>query len=131
MIKITTDELIANGYEIQNAKITCADLSMADHGFMVLQLVLDGKSWGTIFGGYTLGKGYLGADEFEGSAKGMESIMQIMNVVGVSKFNDLNDKYVRVATKGWGSIVHIIGNILDDNLWFDYDEFFKEGESND
>lgn len=36
--------------------------------------------------------------------------------------------YCRVATKGWGSTVKIIGNIIN-NLWFDYDSFFKDKES--
>ena len=36
-------------------------------------------------------------------------------------------KYVRVATKGWGSTVKIIGNILEDK-WFDYESFFDDKE---
>lgn len=121
------DELISKGYEIRNAKITHVDLSMEEHGVMVLSLVLDGGGWGCNYGGYVIGKGYVGADYFEGSAKGMESIMQIMDVVGVGRFNDMKGKYVRCAIKGWGESVKIIGNIIK-NKWFDIESFFAESE---
>lgn len=115
------------GYEIQNARITSADLDMRDHGCMTLGIGLKGDGWGVTYGGYCLGHGYLGAKEFDGSAKGMESIMRIMDVVGVERFSDLKGMYVRVATKGWGSTVKIIGNVIKDQ-WFDIEEFFKDGE---
>lgn len=117
--------LTETGYEIENAKITSANLSMADHGILTLRLVLEGAGWGCVYGGYVLGKGYLGADEFEGSAKGMESIMRIMDVVGVEEFNDLKGKIIRVAVKGWGDSVKIIGNVISDK-WFDIESFFKD-----
>lgn len=117
--------LTETGYEIENAKITSANLSMADHGVITLSLILEGAGWGCVYGGYVLGKGYLGADEFEGSAKGMESIMRIMDVVGVEKFNDLKGKIIRVAIKGWGDSVKIIGNVISDK-WFDIESFFKD-----
>ena len=123
-----------NGYEIENARITDVDLSMADHGVLTLELALQGSGWACVYGGYVIGQGYLNAEEFRGSAVGMESIMRIMDVVGVESFNDMKDKIVRVATKGWGSSVRIIGNVMSDK-WFDIDSFFKdeketEGESN-
>lgn len=38
--------------------------------------------------------------------------------------------FVRVASKGRGSTIKIIGNIIDD-IWFDYEEFFRdENQSN-
>ena len=115
------------GYKIENAKITNVDLSMADHGVVTLRLVLEGAGWGCVYGGYVLGKGYLGAETFEGSEKGMESIMRIMDVVGVEQFNDMVGKIVRVATAGWGDSIKIIGNVIADK-WFDIDSFFKDKE---
>lgn len=128
MKKYTQDELIEAGYKIENALITNADLSMADHGCLTLAITLDGGGWGVVYGGYCLGHGYLGADDFDGSASGLESIMRIMDVVGVERFQDLKGKYVRVATKGLGSSVKIIGNILK-NQWFDAETFFADKES--
>lgn len=128
MKKYTQDELTDLGYRIENALITNADLSMADHGCLTLSITLDGGGWGVVYGGYCLGHGYLGADNFDGSASGLESIMRIMDVVGVERFQDLKGKYVRVATKGWGSSVKIIGNILR-GKWFDAETFFADKEN--
>lgn len=116
-----------DGYDINNAEIKDVDLSMADHGVLTFRMALNGDGWGVVYGGYVLGHGYLGAKEFDGSAKGLESIMRIMDVVGVERFNDMQGKYIRVATKGWGSSVKIIGNLIKDK-WFDIDDFFKEGK---
>ena len=129
MIKWTEDLLKEKGYEIQNARITDVDLSMADHGCLTLKLVLNGGGWGCVYGGYVLGHGYVGADDdfFEGTAKGMESIMRIMDVVGSDDFNDMRNRIIRVATKGWGCSVKIIGNVLSDH-WFDIESFFKENK---
>lgn len=112
-------------YKIENAKITFVDLSMADLGCLTLRLCLEGEGWGCIYGGYSLGSGYVGADEFEGSAAGMESIMRIMDTVGCDTFNEMKGKYVRAAVKGWGDRVQIIGHITKDK-WFDQESFFKE-----
>lgn len=120
------EQLIADGYKIENARITGVDLSMEDHGCFTLNMWLDGGGWGCVYGGYCIGHGYLGAKKFDSSAKGNEYIMRIMDTVGVSKFSDLEGKYVRVATKGLGSTVKIIGNIIKDQ-WFDPEQFFKEG----
>lgn len=122
---MNAEKLIAEGYKIENAIIKSADLSMEDHGCFTLYMELDGAGWGCAYGGFCIGKGYVGAKEFEGTAKGNEYIMRIMDTVGVSRFSDLTGKYLRVVTKGWGSCVKIIGNIIKDQ-WFDPEEFFHE-----
>jgi len=111
--------------EIENAKITYVDLSMSDHGCLVLKLELKGNGWGCCYGNRCLGHGCLGADEFEGFAKGTEEIMRIMDVVGVERFNDMKDKYVRVELNGLGEVITKIGNIIEDK-WFDYKEFYND-----
>lgn len=117
-MKWTEDKLrTIGGYEIKNAEIKDVDLSMADHGCLTLSLVLDD-------GGYVLGNGYVGAKDFKVSAAGMESIMRIMDVVGCDSFNDMEGKVVRIATKGWGDSVKIIGNAIEDK-WFDIKSFFE------
>lgn len=131
MKKYTAEILEKAGYEIKNAKITSVSLNMENHGCLTLDILLEGNGWGVCFGGYCLGKGYVGADEdfFKGSDSGMEAIMRIMDVVGVSDLQRMKGEYVRVATSGLGSCVKIIGNIIKDK-WFDYESFFddKEGE---
>jgi hypothetical protein len=131
MKNYTYDKLTEAGYTIENALIEKVDLSMADHGFLTLAMTLRGGGWGVVYGGYCLGKGYLGADDdfFDGSAAGMEYLMRIMDTVGVERFQDLKGKYVRVATKSWGNQVKIIGNIIKDK-WFDAETFFVDKKEN-
>lgn len=131
MKNYTYDQLTKYGYKIENALITKVDLSMADHGCFTLAMTLDGGGWGAVYGGYCLGKGYLGADDdfFNGSVAGMEYLMRIMDTVGVERFQDLKGKYVRVATKGCSGPIKIIGNILKDQ-WFDAETFFVDKREN-
>lgn len=127
MKKFTEEELKDLGYELLNAEATNVSLNMKDHGCLTLSITLKGSGWGVVYGGYCLGKGYLGADDdfFKGFAKGMEAIMRIMDVVGVEALEDIKGKYVRIANKGLGSSVKIIGNIISDK-WFDYESFFED-----
>ena len=128
MKKWTEKELIESGYTIQNAKITNADLSTESYCCCDFPIALDGDGWGVVYGGYVLGKGgtsYKNIEDIEGSEMGMKAVLTIMHVVGVDSLNDMTCKYVRVATKGWGDTVKIIGNIIEDE-WFDYGTFFKE-----
>lgn len=111
--------------ETWNAKITNVSLNMKNHAYLTLDLVLEGNGKGVVFGGRCLGHGYLGADEFEGYARGLEYIMRIMDVVGVEALEDLTGKYVRVVNCGWGESVTEIGNIIKDK-WFNIEEFFGD-----
>ena len=121
----TTAQLIEAGYKIENCKISFVDLSMADHGCITLSIGLEGAGWSVVYGGRCLGYGYLGAENFDSSPNAMEYIMRIMDVVGCERFNSMGGKYIRVATKGWGSKVDIIGNVIEDK-WFDQSSFFTD-----
>lgn len=130
MKKWTERELIEAGYTIKNAKITKVDLSTENYYCCAdLPITLDGDGWGVVYGGYVLGKGGTAykIDEIEGSEQGIKAILTIMYVVGVDSLNAMKGKYVRVATKGWGDSVKIIGNIIKDE-WFDYGTFFEKKE---
>lgn len=110
---------------IENARITKVSLSIDDHGCLTFWITLEGGGWGVNVGGYCIGHGYLGADEFYAeNGSGLVAMMRIMDVVGVSRWEDLEGKYVRVKNASWGSIITTIGNIIKDK-WFDIDEFFK------
>lgn len=132
MKKWTKELLEESGYEIENAQIESVRLTMADHGVLISDSVLNARGWGACHGGDVLGKGHLGSKDFEGYGSGIEAIMRIMDTVGVEEYGQMKGKYVRVATKGFGSSVRIIGNILDDK-WFDYESFFadKKDEENE
>ena len=125
MIKYDKSMLENGGYDIINCKIKNVNLSMKDHGSFTFLLMLEGDGIVVGYGGYCIGKGYLGAPDnyFKGSSKGLELIMRIMDVVGVEEFSELVNKNVRIATKGLGSPVKIIGNIIKDK-WFDIESFY-------
>lgn len=116
------NEGMQNG-EIVNALIENVSLSMADHGVLYYYLTLKMNGCGCSYGGRIIGKGYLGAKEFQGYEKGTEALMRIMDVVGVEKWEDMKGRYVRVELPGWGGIVDRIGNIIEDK-WFSQEEFF-------
>ena len=54
MRKYDYDQLIKEGYKIENAVIKDVDLSMADHGCLTLAMTLDGGGWSVVYGGYRL-----------------------------------------------------------------------------
>lgn len=124
----TQKQLEKEGYKIINMVIEKADISMENYGVAVLQMGLKGSGYGCTYGGYVLGIGYLGAKYFDGSNAGMESILRIMDVVGVESFADIKGKYIRAATTGCGKSVKIIGNILEDR-WFDIKSFYDDKNS--
>ena len=109
--------------EIVNAQITNVSLTMEDHGCLCYYLTLEMKGCGCVYGGIVIGKGYLGAKDFKGSEKGTEALMRIMDVVGVHKWEDMKNKYIRVELRGRGDTVDKIGNIIEDK-WFSQKEFF-------
>jgi len=112
--------------EIENAKITGVSITMSDHGCLTFDLTLEGRGWGVNYGGYCIGHGYLGADEFSAeNGGGLVAMMRIMDTIGVEKWEDLVGKYCRVQMEGWGEKITTIGNIMSDK-WFNIDSFFKE-----
>lgn len=128
MHQYTEKELISQGYKIENARITNISLSMADHGCLTSGIWLEGAGGVCCYGGYGLGHGYLGAKKFDGSPKGIVSLMRIMDTVtrlALKKWEDLKGKFIRTAAKNRNDTIKIIGNIIKDK-WFDYESFFKE-----
>ncbi len=115
--------------KIERMKITSVDLSTKDYGHLVMRMWLENEGKIVLFGNAFLGKGYLGADLFEGSSLGIEYIMRVMDVVGVSSFNDMVGKYIRVEAS-WGKTVDKIGNATKDK-WFSQKEFFSKASNND
>lgn len=115
--------------EILNAQIINVSITMADHGCLTFYITIQGGALGCSIGGYCIGHGYLGADTFEVKhGDGLEAMMRIMDVVGVSRWEDLKGKYIRFEYNGLGSTVKKIGNIIEDK-WFDIDKFFKEKQN--
>lgn len=134
MKKWTEEMLRGEGYRVWNAVIKNVDLVFDEYGYIHSKLLLDGHGlcvdYGAshILGIKTENNTEYGKDnKFSCTSAGMEAIMRILDTIGEDNYCNLKGKYVRVATKGWGGVVNIIGNILDDK-WFDYGSFFDDKE---
>lgn len=113
-----------NNITYENAQVTNVSLGIDDHCCLTFSIVLKGSGWGAIFGGYNLA--FFNGTTFRGSEsseKGLEAITRIMDVIGVSKWEDIKNHYVRVKQED--KLVVGIGNIIKDK-WFEPREFFKE-----
>jgi len=114
--------------EIVNAKINWTMLGLEDHEIMTFIVDLDFGGSGQGFGGYALDDYDKKKDKRIGSAYGMESIMRLLDVVGVSKWEELKGKNVRVKREGgWNGRLAAIGNILEDK-WLNMKELYDEME---
>lgn len=114
--------------EIKNAKIRSTMLGREDHGIMTFMVFVEFEHVACGVGGYALDR--YSADDHETrvfTARGLEAISEILDVVGVRKWEDLPGKYIRFKDNGWGSTIDEIGNIMEDK-WFNLREFFSKGE---
>ncbi|MBO5384532.1 MAG: hypothetical protein J6A30_09555 [Ruminococcus sp.] len=111
--------------EICNVKITGTSITMSDRGCLTFYVTVEGASMGCNLGGYCIGHGYLGSEEFRAEkGSGLVAMMNIMNVVGVERWEDLKGKYCRIASNGYGQTVDEIGNLIEDK-WFNLRKFFE------
>lgn len=94
-----------------NAIIDGTHLGYEDHGILTCFLYLKQDSGHQGFGGYRLD-----SPKDNNSELGTFWIKRILATVGVSKWEDLKGKYIRVEGTDLGQI-HGIGHITD-NKWF-------------
>lgn len=114
--------------EILNAKILNVSLGYEDHGILTFSLRLDISGGGCLsFGGYALDNYDKEKKGRIPTADGFECLTEIMNTVGVRKWEDLKGKYIKVVSRGFGKSITTIGNIMEDK-WFNIKKFFEERE---
>lgn len=106
--------------ETKNAKITSTSLGYCDNSIMTFYLELDYGGLCQCAGGYAL-------DEFrdietrrKGTAYGADIIIEILNVIGVRKWENIPGSVIRV--KSDHSRVYAIGHYLEDK-WLNFEEF--------
>ena len=110
--------------EIKNAKIISTMLGVEDHGIFSFWLILNyGTFSGQGFGGYCLDNYDKEKKIRVGTAFGCQVIMRILKVVGVEKWEDLVNKYVRIKSNQ--SEILEIGNIIE-NKWLNLKNLAKE-----
>lgn len=110
--------------ERANAQIERTMLGFEDHGILtfVLHCVWDGAGCG--FGGYALDgvpKERTAGSGRTGHAFGSAAIRAVLETVGVSSWEELKGKYVRIESEGLGGRIKRIGHITK-NIWLSLDD---------
>lgn len=111
---------------IKNAQIEYTKLGREDHGIMTFIIGIKFDSCCHV------GIGLYALDGYDKetktrvfTAKSMEAVSKVLEVVGVDYWEDLPGKYIRIKDRGWGKTVDEIGNLMEDK-WFNLREFFAE-----
>lgn len=103
---------IQNGYEIKNALIENADITIEEYPTVNIQLKL--PCGGVVFGGYSFAHVTKGDFKLEGWEKGMTAIFRIMEVAGVYHWNKLKGSPVRAILKD--NRIYAIAHFLEDKV---------------
>lgn len=109
--------------QIQNAVIESATITTGERGFLDAWLQLDYGGSGQGFGGYVL---YLPKSFSHHKLESVAGhfIYRVMEIAGVTKWEDLKGKTIRV--RGTYSGIQAIGHIVKDD-WFCPSEDFEKG----
>jgi hypothetical protein len=109
-----------------NAVIQKATITNDDHGMLTVWVMLDYGGSGQGFGGYTL---HLPKTSRHYSMEGPAGhfIWRVMEVAGVSQWDQLNGKCIRVrrTRDGLGGDIEAIGHIVKDDWFCPKDDFAK------
>lgn len=111
---------------IVNAIIKDISIGYEDHGILTFHLGLNlPDNTYTTFGGWSL-------DKYDSTTKkrvcenySMQLIAEIMKTVGVTRWEDLKEQYIRVDFgEYYGTSIKKIGHIMEDK-WFSVSEFIE------
>lgn len=118
--------------DIQNAIIESTTLGFEDHGILTCFLSLKLHVGSQGFGGYGLDQWVKEEDRRKDvTGAGMEFVRQILVTVGVTNWEDLKGKHIRIIKDGgWNSEIRGIGHFLEDK-WFEPKAWFAEHYPND
>lgn len=116
---------------LKNFKIENTFLGVNDHyGCSTFYLYITDGCLHSAFGGIALDEYDEDTKKRVFTKKGGIVIQRILETVGVSSWEELKGKYVRVDVDGDGGLFSRTGtriaNIVDDSLSFDYEELSKK-----
>jgi len=128
ILRIKQEDDMEEQIEIKNAVIEGASLTVDDRGILTAYLALNYGDSGQSFGGRAL---YL-PESFINSKKpgnfAGHFICRVLKIAGISDWNDLVGKAIRVKAKYLNVIA--IGHIIEDD-WFNPEEEFKTMKGGD
>lgn len=100
--------------EIVNARIESTMLGIEDHGIMTFMVTLNYGSSGQGYDGYSFDSYNKETKKRVGNAFGIEAIRSLLEAVGVTCWEDLKGKYVRVEREeGWSGKIYAVGHIVE------------------
>lgn len=99
--------------DIENARIRSTFLGIEDHGLFATSLGLAGDGWGQSWGPFNTPP----------SKTSHQFLKKIIEVVGVTSWEELPGKYVRIRRRD--GLIKAIGNLMED-VWLDAGEFWKD-----
>lgn len=100
--------------EIVNARIESTMLGIEDHGIMTFMITLDYGGSAQGYGGYAFDSYDRDNKKRVGSAFGIDAIRSLLEAVGVTRWEDLKGKYVRVEREsGWSGKIFAVGHIVE------------------
>lgn len=117
--------------ETYNAKIKSADFGYCEHGFLTFEIWLDAPSGKYYrFADYALDEPVIrnGKRERIPTQEGFKCLTAIMQTVGVSHWNELKGKYVRIKVDEQNSMfcnISVIGNLMEEK-WFNIEAFWEQ-----
>ena len=111
---------------IENGKIIKTELG-GDIMTFWLEIEFDVGVCG--FGGYALDNYDEKINKRIGTAKRLQAIKNVLDTVGVDKWEDLKGQYIRCEHQGFGGKIIRIGNLIK-NKWFSLEDFFNKEADN-
>ena len=116
---------------IVNARISSTQFGINDHGIMDFWIFLDWQGGGQGIGRFCLDGPNPDKEKNDriGWGPAITAIRKILEVVGVTKWEDMKGQLVRakIVNRLGSSVSPIIGNILNDE-WFDVRDFFQKAQ---
>lgn len=106
-----------------NARIVCADLSIADHGVLCGWVTLEWAGAGQGFGGHVLG--WPGRPPEGQPPHAAVWVLGVLRAAGVKRWSDLPGRIIRVRSDG---LIRAIGHAIEDQ-WFDTEADFARLET--
>lgn len=110
---------------IENVKITSTFLGIEVHGYLTCCLTVEGAGFGVTIGGYALDSYDKEKQKRIPTQQGFELINRILEVVGVSSWEELAGKHIRIERNSPFGRLTKIGHLINDE-WLDFKTFFEE-----